>query len=132
MRQYDERVHEVKRGSFTPLVFSTSGGMGRQATVFFKRLASLLTRKRDQPYSHVIGWIRCHLEFSLLRSSITCLRGTRSIAGFVPSPTYPKAWTSQSVRVQASLIMSNETHFDVMLERYPDLANHIDLTIDAA
>ena len=86
-RQYDESVREVECGSFTPLVFSTSGGMGRQATVFFKRLASLLARKRDQPYSHVIGWIR----FSLLRSSITCLRGTRSIAGFVPSPTYPEA-----------------------------------------
>ena len=89
-RQHDECVREVERRSFTPLVLSTSGGMRRQGTVFFKRLASLLARKRDQPYSHVIGWIRCHLRFSLFRSSITCLRGTRSIAGFVPSPTYPE------------------------------------------
>ena len=36
-RQYDERVREVERGSFAPLVFATSGGMGKQATVFFKQ-----------------------------------------------------------------------------------------------
>ena len=91
-RQDNEHVCEVEQGSFTLLVFSTSGGMGRQATVFFKRLASLLSRKRDQPYSHIIGWMRCHLGFSLFDPrSITCLRGTRSIAGFVPSPTYLKA-----------------------------------------
>ena len=90
-RQYDERVREVEHGSFAPLVFATSGGMGRQASVFYKRLASLIARKRNQPYSHVIGWIRCRPGFSLLRSSITCLRGTRSTAGFMPSPTYPEA-----------------------------------------
>ena len=125
-RQYDERVREVERGSFTPLVFSTSGGMGRQATVFFKRLASLLARKRDQPYSHVIGWIRCRLGFSLLRSSITSLRGTRSIAGFVPSPTYPVALDLTISEGQVPLyIMSNETHFDIVLDFILDLANHI-------
>ena len=85
---WKEQVRVVERGSFAPLIFATSGGMGKQATVFFffyKCLASLLALKKDQPYSHVIGWIRCRLGFSLLRSSITCLRGTRSTAGFVPS-----------------------------------------------
>ena len=28
-RAYEERVREVERGSFTPLVFSSSGGMGK-------------------------------------------------------------------------------------------------------
>ena len=28
-RSYDQRVREIEHGSFTPLVFSTSGGMGR-------------------------------------------------------------------------------------------------------
>ena len=27
-RQYEERVREVEHGNFSPLVFSTSGGMG--------------------------------------------------------------------------------------------------------
>ena len=33
---YKNRVREVERGSFTPLVLSTSGGMGRAATVAYK------------------------------------------------------------------------------------------------
>ncbi len=32
-RAYEHRVREVEQGSFTPLVLSTSGGMGRAATV---------------------------------------------------------------------------------------------------
>ena len=60
-RAYKQRVREVERGSFTPLVFSTSGGMGRAATVTYKRLASLLTTKCELPYSVVMGWLRCRL-----------------------------------------------------------------------
>ena len=31
-RQYDQRVREVEHATFTPLVLSTTGGMGRAAT----------------------------------------------------------------------------------------------------
>ena len=41
-RRYEQRVREVEMGSFTPLVFSTFGGMGGAATTVYKRLASLL------------------------------------------------------------------------------------------
>ena len=34
-REYGDRVREVKQASFTPLVFATTWGMGREATVFF-------------------------------------------------------------------------------------------------
>ena len=77
-RAYDERVCEVEHGTFSPLVFSTSGGMGATANVVYKRLASMLAEKQDQPYSRSIQWIRCRLCFSLLRSAIMCLRGSRS------------------------------------------------------
>ncbi len=49
--------------------------MAKSICVAYKRLASLLASKRDQPYSTVIAWLRCHLGFSLLRSAVTCLRG---------------------------------------------------------
>ena len=39
---YEQRVMEVENASFTPLVLSASGGLGKEATVFYKRLASLL------------------------------------------------------------------------------------------
>ena len=88
-RAYEQRVREVEYGSFTPLVFSTSGGMGRAATVTYKRLASLLAAKREQPYCVVMGWLRCHLSFALLRSAVTCLRGSRSRKGHVPHSDTP-------------------------------------------
>ncbi len=77
-RAYDERVREIERGSFSPLVFSTSGGMGTTATVVYKRLASLIAEKRDKPYGRTMHWLRCRLNFSPLRSAIMCLRGSRS------------------------------------------------------
>ena len=76
-RAYEQRINEIEHGSFTPLIFSTTGGMGKAATVFYKRLASKLAEKRKQPYSLCIRWLRCQLNFSLIRSSIMCLRGSR-------------------------------------------------------
>ena len=77
-RSYDQRVHEIEHGSFTPLVFTTSGGMGKCASV---TRASLLSTKQEQNYGATIAWVRCCLSFSLLRSSIICLRGARSSQG---------------------------------------------------
>lgn len=77
-RHYDQRVRDVEHGSFTPLVLSTTGGMGRAATTFYKRLASMLAEKRDTPYSLTLNWIRCRLSFALLRASIMSIRGARS------------------------------------------------------
>jgi len=39
----------VEIGSFTPLVFSTFGGMGGAATTVYKRLASLLSLGKERP-----------------------------------------------------------------------------------
>ena len=83
-RSYEQRINEVEHGSFTPLVFNTSGGMGRSASIFYQRLADLLAAKRNQPYSTTMGWLRCHISFSLLRSSIMCIRGSRSRYHFIP------------------------------------------------
>ena len=77
-RAYNQRVSEIERGTFSPLVFSLTGGMGKESTIFYKRLASLLSSKWDEPYSLILNWIRVSLGFSLLRSSIQCLRGARS------------------------------------------------------
>ncbi len=77
-RAYDQRIREVEHGSFSPLVFSTSGGMGPTANVVYKRIASMTAKKQDKPYSKIIHWIRCKLSFSLLRSATMCLRGSRS------------------------------------------------------
>ena len=79
-RHYERRIREVEHSSFTPLVFSSTGSLGPAAASFYKRLASMLADKWKQPYSSTMGWLRCRLSFSLLRSSIMCLRGARSSA----------------------------------------------------
>ena len=77
-RQYDQRVREVEHATFTPLVLSTTGGMGRAATTFYKRLASMVAEKRNVPYAVTLNWIRCRLSFALLRASIMSISGARS------------------------------------------------------
>ena len=48
---YDQRVREVERATFTPLVLSTTGGMGRAATTFCKRLYDVHQRSQIIPTS---------------------------------------------------------------------------------
>ncbi len=92
-RAYEQRVREVEHASFTPLVLSASGGLGKETTVFYKRLASLLAEKWDQPYHQVINWLRCSLSYSLLRSAIQCVRGSRSSPVVAPSrPSHQWIW----------------------------------------
>ena len=44
-RKYVERVIEVEKATFTPLVYSTLGGCGEEAKRFHSRLAMLLCKK---------------------------------------------------------------------------------------
>ncbi len=68
----------MELASFTPLVFSVTGGMANECGMFFQRLASLISTKRNQPYSQTLNWIRCSISFILLRASIQSVRGARS------------------------------------------------------
>ena len=77
IRAYGERIQHVDQGSFTPLVFTTSSGNCPKAKRFYSKLAESLAAKKHQPRSHVVAWMRCRLSFSLLRSALLCLRGTR-------------------------------------------------------
>ena len=80
-RAYCQRISEVELGSFTPLVFSSTGGVAKEASIFYKRLASRLSEKWEQSYSITLNWIRVSLGFSLVRSAIQCFRGARSTRG---------------------------------------------------
>ena len=76
-----ERVREIEHASFTHLVLSASGGLAKEATNFYKRLASKLAEKWDHSYSLTMNWLRCTLSFALLHSAIQCIRGARSTRG---------------------------------------------------
>ena len=74
---------EVEREVFTPLVFSTSGGMGEEAKTLFKRVAAKMANKTGQKYSETITFIRKRLRFDLLKTTVIALRGYRG----KPSPS---------------------------------------------
>ena len=78
-RQYNERILEIDHGSFTPLVFSIHGGMGRECSMFYNRLAQKISEKKDIHKSTATNWIRTKLSFALLKSALLCIRGSRSL-----------------------------------------------------
>ena len=76
-RMYNERVIQVEKGSFTPIVMSTFGGMGVEAKRYHKRIATLISLKRGERYSDVVNFLRTRMRFSILRSVLTAVRGVR-------------------------------------------------------
>ena len=45
---YNDRVLQVEKGSFSPLIYSTTGGMGVECTKYHKRIAELIALKRNE------------------------------------------------------------------------------------
>ena len=76
-RLYSRRVLDIEHGSFIPLVFTTTGGMGKECQRYHCRLAELIAAKKGEQYAQTISWIRAKTSFALLRSALVCLRGTR-------------------------------------------------------
>ena len=77
MRKYNQRVIQVEKGTFTPLVFNTNGGMGPQATRFHKKIAEKISHKRNESYADVMKHIRTRLRFTVLRGTLTAIHGDR-------------------------------------------------------
>ena len=77
-RQYVGRVMEIEQGTFTTLVFTTTGGMADECVKHHSRLVELIANKKGQSYSSKISWIRAKVSFAIVRSAILCMRGTRS------------------------------------------------------
>ena len=47
-RKYNSRVINVEKASFSPLVLSTSGGMGKEATLFYKHIAERVAKNSTE------------------------------------------------------------------------------------
>ena len=68
----------IEHGTFTPLVFSVSGGMGKECSMFHKHVAERLAIKTGERYEKIISTIRCKLSFLILKLALMCVRGSRS------------------------------------------------------
>ena len=76
-RKYNERVIQIEKASFVPLVFTTSGGLSPECNKFNKKLAQMIAKKRNETYANVVKHVRTRLRFALLRSTLVALRGVR-------------------------------------------------------
>ena len=77
-RNYNQRIHQVEQGTFSSLVLSIYGGMGRECQAFYSRLSELLAEKRNIHKSVMMHWIRSKLCYALLKYFLLCLRGSLS------------------------------------------------------
>ena len=49
---------EIEQGTFSPLVFMTTGGMADECDKYHSRLAELIANKKRESCSTAISWIR--------------------------------------------------------------------------
>ena len=75
-------VQTANQGSWVwhihSLFLSTTGGMGWEATTFYKHLVDTIAQKRQHSYRVAMGWLRCRLSFASLQASIMCIWSSRS------------------------------------------------------
>ena len=78
-KSYNQRVIQVEHGTFTPIVTSSLGGLGRETGAFVTRLIEKLAEKKEVDRSIVANYVRTKLSFQLIRSQVACVRGARSV-----------------------------------------------------
>ena len=98
-RQYNRQVLEVEQGTFTPLVFTSTGGMADECKIFHGRLAELLALKKEDDYATAISWIRAKVSLAILGSALRCLRGTRRKRRAANISDVDIAWESAQARL---------------------------------
>ena len=76
--EYNERIVNVDRGTFCPLVFTTAGAASPECVKFLQRLCGMLANLDRMPYAQTVWYVCCRLSFALLRAAIMCLCGSRS------------------------------------------------------
>ena len=64
-RAYNKRVMDIEHGSFTPLIFTTTGVMGHECAIYHKNLAEKISEKKDELYSEVMRYLR--VKFSWIK-----------------------------------------------------------------
>ena len=79
-RKYNSRVTEIEhaQGTFTPLVFTRTGGMADECLRYHSRLAELLSAKKQERCATTISWVRARVSFAILRSVLLRLRGWKT------------------------------------------------------
>ena len=78
-KTYNQRVIQVEHGTFTPIVTSSLGGLGKETSAFVSKLVEKLAEKNGMERSIIANYVRTKLSFELIRSQVACIRGSRSL-----------------------------------------------------
>ena len=78
-RSYNNRIIQVEKGTFTPVILSSLGGLGVEGSCFVSKLVELVSCKKNLERSVVANYIRTKISFELIRSQVACIRGARSL-----------------------------------------------------
>ena len=70
----------VEHGTFTPLVFSLTGGEVPEAFMFHKNIAQKISATTEENYDRVLSLIRCKLSF------LICVLSSKFIVDLVIEP----------------------------------------------
>ena len=76
-RGYNDRIIQVEKGTFSPAVFSCSGGASPETSKLIKVIATKLSAKRGEHYSATINFLRRRIYFDILRTCLMSFRGDR-------------------------------------------------------
>ena len=76
-REYNERILQVEHGSFTPAIFSCSGGASHEAERLIKQVAAKLAKKKGEQYSDVVNYVRKRIRFDILKTCLLSFRGNK-------------------------------------------------------
>ena len=78
-RDYNYRVMNIDQGTFTPLVYTVFGNVGKEGEKFYKTLGLKISEKCNERYNEVMNWMRVKISFMCIKACIMCLRGSRSV-----------------------------------------------------
>ena len=81
---YNTRIIEVEKGTFTPVIFSCSGGASPEATNLLKTIATKLAEKRQESYATCMNFVRRRIGFDLVKTCVISFRGHRGATRDLP------------------------------------------------
>ena len=70
IEKHNSRILIVKQGTFAPLVFSATGRMGREFSMFVEKLSQLLSTKRKVELSLIAYGITCKISYTVTKLPI--------------------------------------------------------------
>ena len=80
LKSQNRHWHKLGRIGLTTPLFSTSGGMGKEADRLLRRMAERMSIKRGENYSSVVSFLRRRFRFDLLKTCVIAMRGYKKPA----------------------------------------------------